>query len=470
MTQTIGSGSWCSPAQNGNGNTVICNGVPQSAIDRLNDRLNRMEGDLRQKITVAEDWARRYNELNAELEETKKRLAAKGEDPTLVQAAQDLLHDGKLDEARAIFDHLIQSDEGNVDRAAEDYFGRASVFALEFRLDEALPDYAKAYQYRPDDQRFAAAYAYALQKQKDYAKAEALLQELLRQQRRQAAQDPTTYRPDLAPTLTNLGSLYSTTNRFAQAEAAYKEAADIERALAAQNPAAYRPSLAAALTNLGVLYANTDRFPDAEAAYNEAASIRRDLVAQNPAAYRPEFALLLTNMGLLYDSMRRFDDAEAAYNEALVILRELVLQNAASYTPDIAKTLANLGDLYTDMERFGEAEATKTKAIAIQRQLASANPSAYRPDLANWLTDLGRLYSKTGQFKDAKDVDKAGLDRSGIGREHRGKRRARGHSRGVVLTRENYFRKLIIKRVTKPCIPFLNLGNASSLPRHRSGL
>ena len=37
VTQTIGSGSWCSPAQNGNGNTVICNGVDPRAVDRLNE-------------------------------------------------------------------------------------------------------------------------------------------------------------------------------------------------------------------------------------------------------------------------------------------------------------------------------------------------------------------------------------------------------------------------------------------------
>ena len=121
-----------------------------------------MNLDLKQKTAEADDWARRYNELNAQLEETKTQLAANGEDATLVETAQDLLHEGKLDEARAIFDRLIQSDEANVDRTAEDHFGRASVFALQFRLDEALPDYAKAYQYRPDDPCFAEPYAYTL--------------------------------------------------------------------------------------------------------------------------------------------------------------------------------------------------------------------------------------------------------------------------------------------------------------------
>ena len=186
VAQTTGSGSWCSPAQNGNGNTVICNGVDPRAMNRLNELLDRKDLDLKQKTAEANDWAHRYNELNAQLEETKKQLTGKGEDATLVETAQDLLHQGKLEEARAIFDRLIKSDEANVDRAAQDHFGRASVFALQFRLDEALPDYAKAYQYRPDDQRYAEAYAHALYMQKDYAKEEQVSQELLRQRRSDA--------------------------------------------------------------------------------------------------------------------------------------------------------------------------------------------------------------------------------------------------------------------------------------------
>ena len=32
MIETIGSGSWCSPAVNGNGHTIICNGVDPRAL------------------------------------------------------------------------------------------------------------------------------------------------------------------------------------------------------------------------------------------------------------------------------------------------------------------------------------------------------------------------------------------------------------------------------------------------------
>jgi tetratricopeptide (TPR) repeat protein len=214
--------AWASP------NTVICNGVDPRAMDRLNELLDRKDLDLKQKIAEANDWARRYNELNAQLEETKKQLAAKGQDATLVQTAQDLLHEGKLEEAHTIFDRLIQSDEANVDRAAQDHFGRASIFALQFRFDEALPDYATAYKYRPEDQRYAGAYAYALQMQKDYPNAETVLRELLRQLRSRVAQDPA-YRRDLALTLNNLGLLFVETHRFADADAALKERRSLQR-------------------------------------------------------------------------------------------------------------------------------------------------------------------------------------------------------------------------------------------------
>ena len=79
VTQTTGNGSWCSPALSGNGITVICNGVDPRAMDRLNELLDRKDLDLKQKTAEANDWVRRYNELNAQLEETKRQLASRGE-------------------------------------------------------------------------------------------------------------------------------------------------------------------------------------------------------------------------------------------------------------------------------------------------------------------------------------------------------------------------------------------------------
>src|SRR5271166_5902587 len=77
----------CSPIQSGNNNNVTCNGVDPRAEHYLNDLLDRMGFDLKQKTAEANEWARKYRELSAQLEEMKKQLAAKGEDATLVQTA-----------------------------------------------------------------------------------------------------------------------------------------------------------------------------------------------------------------------------------------------------------------------------------------------------------------------------------------------------------------------------------------------
>src|SRR3954463_8038916 len=233
----------CSPIQSGDHNTFICNGVDPRVMKRLNDDLDRMDFNLQQKTAEANEWARRYNELNAQFEETKKQLAAKGEDPTLVQTAQDLLHQGKLDEARQIYDRLIASDEGNVDRAAQDYFDRASILQLQFRMAEAMADYGKAFQYRPDNPHYANSYARFAYRERDYKRAEQSWTATLHLYRELAARDPDAYRPNVANTLINLGGLYNDTGRDAEAEKAYTEALATYRELAARDPGAYRPNV-----------------------------------------------------------------------------------------------------------------------------------------------------------------------------------------------------------------------------------
>jgi hypothetical protein len=55
VMQTTGNGSWCSPALNGNGDVVNCNGVDPRAEHYLNDLLDRMNIDLKQKTAEAND-------------------------------------------------------------------------------------------------------------------------------------------------------------------------------------------------------------------------------------------------------------------------------------------------------------------------------------------------------------------------------------------------------------------------------
>ena len=264
VKQTTGEGSWCSPAQNGNNNQVICNGVDPRAMANLNDLLDLRNISLQQKTAEANEWARKYNLLNDQFEAAKKELTAKGEDASLVQTAQDLLHQGKLEEARKIYDWLIASDEGNVDRAAQHYFDRATILSLQFHMVEALPDYEKAYRYRPNNPLYAHGYAATAYRERSYKEAERGWTNCLQLYRDLAQRDPGAYRPDLATTLNNLAILYSVTGRLADAVTANTEALAIRRDLAQRDPGAYRPDLAATLNNLAVLYRDTGRLADAE--------------------------------------------------------------------------------------------------------------------------------------------------------------------------------------------------------------
>jgi tetratricopeptide (TPR) repeat protein len=207
------TGGWCSPAINGSGNQVVCQGVDPGAMARLEELLDQKDHDLRDKIADANEWARKYNELNGQLTDARRQLEEASEDATLVQTAQELLHEGKLEQAGKIYDRLIASDEANVDRAAAHHFARAVIFALQFRMADALPEYAQAYQYRPHNLLYASEYARAAFNERQYANAERGWTIALQLSRDLAARDPGAYQPYVADALNGLGVLYNYAGR-----------------------------------------------------------------------------------------------------------------------------------------------------------------------------------------------------------------------------------------------------------------
>jgi tetratricopeptide (TPR) repeat protein len=148
---------WCSPAvADTKGNvTVICQGVDPKALQRLNELLDKKDLELQEKIRQAEDWAHRYRDLKAQLSKDSPTNA-------LAQQALTLVEEGKLDEAGALLDRLLEQEEADIDQTAANHFRRAQVFALQFAPIQALPHYAKAYQYRRENPAYARAYADAL--------------------------------------------------------------------------------------------------------------------------------------------------------------------------------------------------------------------------------------------------------------------------------------------------------------------
>jgi Tfp pilus assembly protein PilF len=208
---------WCSPAvADVKGNVqIICNGVDPRAMQRLNELLDIKDKELKSKertiqdkIQEAEEWARKYREL-------EERLSNEGEDSTLARQAKELLQEGKLDEAGALLDKLLDSGEKKVEQIASYHFSRAEMFSLQFKPLEALPHYEKAYQYRPENYKYAFGYSSLLQNQNNFSEAEPVLLTAMQQVRKLARANPTVFKPNLVNILNNMILFYRETERLA---------------------------------------------------------------------------------------------------------------------------------------------------------------------------------------------------------------------------------------------------------------
>src|SRR5271165_2473592 len=164
------SSGWCSPnVANVVGNvTVNCIGVDPRALKRLNVELDRKNLQLADKIREADEWTRRYKELET-------RLSEAGDDSVLSRQAEEYLHQGELEKAGAILDQILGGEEKQIDRTAANHYNRALVFELQFRPLDALPHLEKAYRYRPAEWKYGQEYAYVLLRQNDFARAERVM-------------------------------------------------------------------------------------------------------------------------------------------------------------------------------------------------------------------------------------------------------------------------------------------------------
>jgi len=143
LLTSIGQGSllqqttsgWCSPNMVPMGDvTISCIGVDPRALRVLNKRLAAMEGTLEQKLREANDWAARYHEL-------EQRLAENQGHSELSRQAQEYVHEGKYEEAKAILDKMLTNDEQLIAQAAQNHYNRGQIFELQSQPREALPHY-----------------------------------------------------------------------------------------------------------------------------------------------------------------------------------------------------------------------------------------------------------------------------------------------------------------------------------------
>jgi tetratricopeptide (TPR) repeat protein len=372
--------------------------------------------------------------LRRELQELQQQISTRSNEPAEFELSKALAA-RDLDAALRIKSQQV--DHSSVD-AARDLYELGTIHEFRFEWPQALEAYRAAWKLGKK-QGHGLRYAVLAQKLNHFTEAVAAFEALLPIHTKQnhrantlsdlgtlyystqrvteaekawdealaiyrdlAKVDPATYLLNVAATLNNLAILLQSTQRITEAEDAWNEALARSRDLAKLEPDANLPNATDILSNLAALYYSTQRVTEAEKAWDEALANYRNLATANPDEYMPGVARTLDNLGILYRYTQRFTEAEKAYDEALASYRNLAESNPDAYLPYVSATLGYLGLLYADTQRISEAERAYSESIEILRSLARSNPDVYLPRIADTLNNMGLLYSESGRMGDAK--------------------------------------------------------------------
>ncbi|MCO4877577.1 tetratricopeptide repeat-containing glycosyltransferase family protein [Paraburkholderia caribensis] len=242
------------------------------------------------------------------------------------QASVSLYSSGRLAEALALLDEMLQHDPAHaeaMDLAAvclNDLYVDADAKDLKAIVDDAL-DLAEAHN-------DLGGWFYG---------------------RRQLTQAEHAYRralsikPDFTKAMNNLGLVLRDLGREAEAEASFLHALAIA------------PDYVTARNNLGVLLWQLKRLPEAEAAY-------RDVVSRQPGDVSAH-----NNLGLLLLELNRAPEAEQACRQALAL-------NA-----DVPEAHNNLGNVLWQQGRIVEAIAAYRQALALRPDYVGAKANLALP-------------------------------------------------------------------------------------------
>ncbi|XVU20888.1 tetratricopeptide repeat protein [Actinoplanes sp. CA-054009] len=223
-------------------------------------------------------------------------------------------------------------------------------------------------------------------------------QEAVDRQRRRVLEDREAGLPNLATSLSALGSALAANGRYGEAVTAGEEAVSLRRELIDRDPA----ELAGALTDFSRYLAATGRHSEAIATNAEAVGWRRQLFQQSQSDLdRALLAAALDDQSRLLAAVSRYEEALFINEEAVSLYRLL-----RSSRPELATALNIRTQLLASVRRPAEALNDSLEAVSIFQNLADENPEPYSPDLALSLTNLSRILEAVGQLTEALQASK----------------------------------------------------------------
>ncbi|MBP0592371.1 glycosyltransferase family protein [Paraburkholderia sp. LEh10] len=252
-------------------------------------------------------------------------------DPVLSPAERypscvSLYSSGRLAEALAVLDQLLQADPAHVEAM------QLAAVCLSGLYDEADAKAGKPRGETPIDLAEAhndlGSWFYG---RKQLTQAEHAYRQAL------------SIKPDLSKALNNLGLVLRELKREPEAEAAFLRALAIA------------PDYVTARNNLGVMLWQLKRLPEAEAAY-------RDVVSRQPGNVSAH-----NNLGLLLLELNRLPEAESACRQALAL------------DPDVPEAHNNLGNVLWQQGRIAQAIDAYRQALALRPDYVGAKANLALP-------------------------------------------------------------------------------------------
>lgn len=208
----------------------------------------------------------------------------------------------------------------------------------------------------------------------------------------------------LAPWALGEASDYSSEKQYEDAEYYFKNALEMFRLLAQSDPTTYEPEIATTLNDLGVMYSNTKRYEECEATYKETLEIKRRIAKNGNLEQKASLAITLNNLAYLYYVTKRYPESITYYAEALDITRKLVRQNPTQYQSYLSTELYYLSSAYSLMDDHQHSYETRKEYLPLQKANYESQPEKYKKTYASAMGGQAFQCLFIGRYEEAEQL------------------------------------------------------------------
>jgi len=316
--------------------------APQAVVDRLLKKLDNTFVALQDKNSKLQKMVRKYKVVEA-------RLAQYSDTDDVAAKARELLQQGDLDGAEALFSQRLEKPASQQKQAASDAFELASIADIKLNYDKAKTHFRQAAQLEPDNSLYLSAYGSVLNALGQYGKAIEYYGKALAIDLKVLGDK----HPKIASSYNNLALAWGHKGRYDKVIEYYGKALAINLEVLGDK----HPKVARSYNSLGLAWDDKGQYDKAIEYYSRALTI--DL-----GAFSDEYtniAIRFKDFGLIWDDKGQYDKAIEYYGKALAINLEVF----GDKHPMVARNYNNLALAWGHKDQYDRAIEYYGKALVI---------------------------------------------------------------------------------------------------------